>query len=154
MSQSLQDQYAPKSICYGCGPANKKGFQIKSFVEGNKVIARWTPQDHHNAFPDVLNGGVIGTLLDCHCNWAAAHYLMQDQQLDAPPCTVTAEYTIKLLRPTPMNQVITLEATLNYIEKHRAVINGTLRVGDKVYDTGKGTFVAIKETHPAFHRWQ
>ena len=30
-SISVQDKYAPNSICFGCGPANKKGLQIKSF---------------------------------------------------------------------------------------------------------------------------
>lgn len=151
--KSLQDQHAPKSICYGCGPANENGFQIKSFVEDDKVIAHWTPKDYHNAFPNVLNGGVIGTLLDCHCNWAAAYFLMKDQALDETPCTVTAEYAIKLLRPTPMGKVITLEATLNHIDKNRAVIHGKLIVEDKVCDTCVGTFVAVKEGHPAFYRW-
>ena len=153
MSKSLQDQYALESICYGCGPANENGFQIKSFVEGDKVIAHWMPKDHHHAFPNVLNGGVIGTLLDCHCNWAAAWYLMQDQKLDTTPCTVTAEYSIQLLRPTPMGKVLTLEATLDHINKNRATINGKLIVDEKVCDTCQATFVAVDETHPAFHRW-
>lgn len=151
--KSLQDQYAPKSICYGCGPANEKGFQIKSFVEGDQVVAHWMPKDYHNAFPNVLNGGVIGTLLDCHCNWAAAYYLMKDQGLNSIPCTVTADYSIKLLRPTPMGTVLTLVATLDHIEKNRSVIHGKIRIGDKVYDTCVGTFVAVNESHPAFHRW-
>lgn len=151
--KSLQDQYAAKSVCYGCGPANENGFQIKSFIEGDKVIAHWMPKDHHNAFPNVLNGGVIGTLLDCHCNWAAAYYLMKDQELDETPCTVTADYTIKLLRPTPMGTVLTLEATLDHIKKNRAVINGKIMIDDSVYDTCVGTFVVVDESHPAFHRW-
>ena len=28
---SVQDEYAPKSICFGCGPANEKGLKIKSY---------------------------------------------------------------------------------------------------------------------------
>ena len=30
---ALQDQYAPELICFGCGPANEKGLQLKSFAE-------------------------------------------------------------------------------------------------------------------------
>jgi acyl-coenzyme A thioesterase PaaI-like protein len=152
-SKSLQDQYAKPSICYGCGPNNPEGLQIKSYVDGNRIIAQWQPKPHHHAFPDILNGGVIGTLLDCHCNWAAAYYLMQDQHLDCPPCTVTAEYRIKLLKPTPMKKMIQLEATLDHIEKNRATINGKLIVEGQVCDTCQGVFVAVNETHPAFHRW-
>ena len=36
---SLQDTYAPESICFGCGPANTQGLRIKSFVQGNEVVA-------------------------------------------------------------------------------------------------------------------
>lgn len=153
MKKSLQQTYAPQSICYGCGPANEKGLHIHSFVEGDQIIAHWRPEPHHHAFPNVLNGGIIGSLLDCHCNWAAAWFLMQSQDLSAPPCTVTAEYTIKLLRPTPMNTELTLIATLEKIDGSRAIINGQLIANNKICDTAKGIFVAVKEDHPAFHRW-
>jgi hypothetical protein len=69
--KSLQETYAPANECFGCGPANPKGLQIRSFEQGDEVVAEWTPQKHHEAFPGVLNGGIIGALLDCHCNWAA-----------------------------------------------------------------------------------
>ncbi len=153
MKQALQDQYAAQSICYGCGPANSQGLQIKSFVESDKVIAHFTPAPHHHAFPNILNGGIIGTLLDCHCNWAACWYLMQEQQQQEMPCTVTSEYSIKLLRPTPMGTELTLIASLVGIDKNTAKINGELIANDKVCDTCEGVFVAVKEGHPAFYRW-
>ena len=28
---AVQDKYAPNSICFGCGPSNKEGLQIKSY---------------------------------------------------------------------------------------------------------------------------
>jgi len=70
-TKSLQDQFAPNLICFGCGPANEKGLQIKSFVSGDKLIATYTPQPYHLAFEGMVNGGIIGTLLDCHLNWTA-----------------------------------------------------------------------------------
>jgi acyl-coenzyme A thioesterase PaaI-like protein len=99
MEQSLQDKYAAKSICFGCGPSNSKGLQIKSFVKGNEVVATWTPQEFHHAFPNVVNGGIIGSLLDCHSNWTAAWWLMKSNNETQPPCTVTSEFHVKLLRP-------------------------------------------------------
>ncbi len=152
-TQSLQDRYAKRSICYGCGPANPQGLQIQSVVEGDQVIAHWKPKPYHHAFPNVLNGGIIGTLLDCHCNWAAAWYLMQSQHKDEPPCTVTAKYTIELLRPTPMDTMLTLKAELQEIKGKRAVIKGYLIANDKVCDICLGTFVAVTPEHPAYHRW-
>ncbi len=75
--KSLQDTYAPQNRCFGCGPANEKGLRIKSFVEGDTVVAEWRPEPHHLAFEGILNGGICGALLDCHSNWTAAHHLMQ-----------------------------------------------------------------------------
>ena len=69
---SLQEKYAPNGICFGCGCKNQKGLQIKSYISSDLITASWNPQKHHEAFPGVLNGGIIGSLLDCHSNWAAA----------------------------------------------------------------------------------
>ena len=63
--RSLQETYSPAGICFGCGPANDKGLQINSFVDGDEVVATWTPEPQHQAFPGMLNGGIIGALLDC-----------------------------------------------------------------------------------------
>ncbi len=100
---SLQEQYAPDMICFGCGPANPKGLHVRSFVDGEELVAEWTPEPHHEAFPGVLNGGIIGTLLDCHCNWTAAYHLMAGAGADHPPCTVTADYAITMRRPMALS---------------------------------------------------
>src|SRR6478735_1470844 len=99
--KGLQEIYAPHSECFGCGPSNAKGLRIRSIPQGEEVVADWRPESHHEAFPGVLNGGIIGALLDCHSNWTAAWHLMKKAGADHPPCTVTAEYAIKLIRPTP-----------------------------------------------------
>lgn len=150
---SLQEQYAPKNSCFGCGPANPEGLHIRSFAKNGEVVAEWQPQSKYEAFPGVLNGGIIGALLDCHCNWTAAYHLMKNAGADSPPCTVTAEYSIKLLRPTPTNGPISLSAHVVDITSDRATIEGTLSGAGKVCATCRGIFVAVKEGHPAFHRW-
>ena len=150
---SLQEQFAKKSICYGCGPANKHGLNLKSYVSGSQVVGSFMPEEHHSAFPGVLNGGIIGTLLDCHCNWAACWYLMQKLGLDCPPCTVTAEYNIKLKRPTPVGVEIELVASLVEINGDRVTISGDLIASGKVCATCDGEFVRVGERHPAYHRW-
>jgi len=151
--KSLQETYAPNNACFGCGPANPEGVHVRSFVDGDEVVAEWTPEQKYEAFPGVLNGGIIGTLLDCHCNWAAAWHLMKKAGSDHPPCTVTADYAIKLHRPTPTNAPVTLSARITDGSDHRATVEGTLTAGGKVCATCRGTFVAVKEGHPAFHRW-
>lgn len=150
---SLQERFAPASRCYGCGPANDAGLRIRSFAEGNLVVAQWQPAEHHQAFPGMLNGGIIGTLLDCHSNWTAAWHLMQINGLEKPLCTVTAEYSIKLLRPTPLDETVSLRAQAVESAVDRVVIAAELFSADKLRATCRGTFVAVRLGHPAYHQW-
>src|SRR4029079_6823302 len=108
---------------------------------------------NHEAFPGVLNGGIIGTLLDCHCNWAAAIALMRKAGADRPPCTVTAEYTIRMKQPTPTAAAVTLGAWVVELGERSATVDGEILAGDTVTATCRGVFVAVKPGHPAYHRW-
>ena len=150
---SLQDTYGPNSVCFGCGPANERGLRIKSFPEGDEVVATWQPQPYHEAFPGVLSGGIIGTLLDCHMNWTAAHALMTRSGADHVPSTVTAEYHVQMRRPTPTDGPVTLRAHVVEAADDRATVEATLEADGRVCATGRGTFVAVGPDHPAFHRW-
>lgn len=150
---SLQERFSPASRCFGCGPANPSGLRIRSFVEDNVVVARWQPAEHHQAFPGMLNGGIIGTLLDCHSNWTAAWHLMQTNGLDRPLCTVTAEYAVRFLRPTPLDAPVELHARLVEISAERAIVEAELLSIGKLRATCRGTFVAVRPGHPAYHQW-
>jgi acyl-coenzyme A thioesterase PaaI-like protein len=152
-NKSLQEFYAPANACFGCGPANPDGLHIRSFVRGDEVVAEWTPEKRYEAFPGVLNGGIIGALLDCHCNWTAAWHLMKSAGEDRPPCTVTADYAIKLLRPTPTDKPIELRARVIESTGDRVIVTGELIAHGKVCATCRGMFVAVKPGHPAYHRW-
>ena len=149
----VQRTYAPNSICFGCGPANEHGLRIDSFRTEHGLTMEFVPSDHHQAFPGMINGGIIGTLLDCHGNWAAAVALMDAQGLDEPPCTVTASYDVQLRRPTPHGATLTVNATPTEVLDDRVRVALTLEAEGKVCATGSGLFVAVKEGHPAYHRW-
>jgi acyl-coenzyme A thioesterase PaaI-like protein len=154
--ESLQDRFAPNNHCFGCGPANERGLRIKSRPSGganDELVAEWTPEPHHEAFDNVVNGGILGALLDCHSNWTAAHHLMVARGLATPPCTVTSDFHVTLKRPTPSAGPLTLKAHVAESAGDRVVIEATLEAGGKVTATCRGTFVAVKEGHPAFHRW-
>ncbi|MFQ5690960.1 MAG: PaaI family thioesterase [Gemmatimonadota bacterium] len=153
MTESLQDRYAPNTTCFGCGPANPKGLRIKSFPSNGDVVAEWTPEPHHEAFPGVLNGGIIGTLLDCHCNWTAAYHLMRRSGAEAPPVTVTAEYKVELKHPTPSREPLRLRARVVDSSERRATVEAELESGGRVTATCRGVFISVREGHPAYHRW-
>lgn len=149
---SVQERHAPNNRCFGCGPANERGLRLRSFERGDTLVCEWTPEPHHIAFEGVVNGGIIGTLLDCHSNWTAAMHLMNARGIDEPPCTVTADYHIFLKRPTPL---VTLKLVARVVEASddRATIEATMEAAGKITATCRGTFVAVREGHPAYHRW-
>jgi len=151
--ESLQERYAPTNRCFGCGPANDKGLRIRSFAEGDEVVARFRPEPHHVAFGQVLNGGICGALLDCNSNWAAAYHLMNRDGSGELPSTVTADFHVVLLRPTPIDGEIEVRSRVVESKGPRAVVEATLSSGGVVTATCKGTFVAVQEGHPAYHRW-
>ncbi len=154
---SLQERYAPRNRCFGCGPSNERGLRIRSFNRSHdpdgEVVAEWMPAPHHEAFDGILNGGIIGTLLDCHSNWTAAWHLMRRDGLDQPPCTVTADFHVKMRRPTPLDRPVTLSARALSSEGSRVTVEATLSAHGQPTATCTGTFVAVKPGHPAYHRW-
>jgi hypothetical protein len=58
-----------------------------------------------------------------------------------------------LKRPTPIDAPLTLRAHPVRLDDDRVVVEATLEARGLVTATCVGTFVAVKEGHPAYHRW-
>jgi acyl-coenzyme A thioesterase PaaI-like protein len=152
----IQERYAPHNHCFGCGPANEKGLRLRSFPaddDAGELICTWRPEPHHEAFENVLNGGIVGALLDCHSNWTAAWHLMRRDGLDTPPCTVTADFHVRMRHPTPTAAPVSLRSRVVEADGTRVKVHAELSSGGKVTATCDGTFVAVGPGHPAYHRW-
>lgn len=151
---SVQERYAPRSVCFGCGPANPEGLRIRSVEREGELVAEWRAHARYEAWPGTLSGGIVGTLLDCHSNWAATLALMRASGADAVPATVTARYEVSLLRPASTGGPITLRARVVERGEDRATVESTLEAGGEICARFRGTFVAVKPGHPAYHRWE
>jgi acyl-coenzyme A thioesterase PaaI-like protein len=153
---SLQQRYAPEGRCFGCGPANPSGLHVASRPDADEpaiLRAEFTPRPEHEAFAGVVNGGILGTLLDCHANWTAAWHLMRERGVDRPPTTVTLEYAIRMRRPTPSDAPLALRAWVVENAPDRATVEAEILSGGVITASGRGTFVAVKPGHPAYDRW-
>jgi acyl-coenzyme A thioesterase PaaI-like protein len=127
---SLQARYAPAGRCFGCGPANPSGLRIGSRPSSHDpavLVARFEPHPEHEAFAGVVNGGILGTLLDCHANWRR--------------------------RPTPSDRPVDLRAWVVDLAEDRATVEAEIASDGVVTATGQGIFVAVKPDHPAYDRW-
>jgi acyl-coenzyme A thioesterase PaaI-like protein len=106
----LQDQLIPEVRCFGCGPANPHGLQLKTVQEGEYVVGEWTPKPHHESILGILSSGIIASLLDCSANWACVMGVKTERKLTGLPTMVTKEFTVRLLAPAYMNQSCTIRS--------------------------------------------
>ena len=119
-TRSIQERLYPELVCFGCGHANPKGLQLRSYesdtVDGSGlVVGVFHPWPEHDNGAGYLNGGIISTLLDCH--GAAAVVLEADRNGWEPPPEgllpyVTAGLDVSFRRPTPLDEDLGLEAEL------------------------------------------
>lgn len=112
----VQQAYTPNSICWGCGPQNKNGLQLKSFRIDKGLEAHIQLPKAYQAFPGIMNGGAVGGLFDCHGNWTAAIALMDHSSLPKPPLTLTTEVLIRFRQPTPADVPLVLRSQVAKME--------------------------------------
>ena len=112
--------YMPGNVCFGCGNENHQGLQIKSFWEGDMSTCRFMPEEKHNGWKNVLNGGIIATLVDCHCMGTAAAnaYKEEERELGSFPeyRYATGTLSIKYLKPTSNNHEVELRAKIKKVK--------------------------------------
>ena len=143
--QWVQGAAFPDGGCFGCGPANTEGLGLRSFTDGSTVTAVWEPRPVHQAVADVLCGGVIGTLLDCHAGAAVWWWIHQQYgawpsstvtpDADGGPTYLTAGYSIDLLRPTSIAAPVILRAEVSGHEDPQITVAGELESEGKVRAT-------------------
>lgn len=151
---SLQERFAPEGRCFGCGPANGLGLRIRSFeADDGTVVADWQARHDHEAFDGFVNGGILGTLIDCHSNWTAIAALLARGGGSVAPSTVTAEYSVRFRRPTPSDRPLRLVGRAVDVAEDRVTVETTIEVHGTATAIGRATFVAVKPGHPAFGRW-
>ena len=104
---AVQDAYPDDySHCFGCGRLNPVGHRLRTFIEGDETVARFTPSAHDIALPGYVYGGLLASLLDCHGMATAAAAAVREsghQVGDVPsPRYVTAALHVDYLKPTPL----------------------------------------------------
>jgi hypothetical protein len=146
---ALQDIW-PEGSCYGCGPANQHGFRLKSFWSDDEkfLVAAFQPQPQYNAgFPNVMYGGLVASLIDCHSIWTAIGFTYRTEGRDhgAPPSVsyVTGQMTVKYLKPTPLDQTIHLKAWVEGDIGRKTQVLCELGTAEEVTATGEVIAVRI-----------
>ncbi|AZQ62520.1 PaaI family thioesterase [Flammeovirga pectinis] len=104
------------NVCFGCGSKNDDGLHIKSYWEDDKAICIWNAEEKYHGWANLLSGGILSTIIDCHCMGTAMAdaYKSENRALDSAPFYryATGILNVKFLKPTPINTPIKLIATI------------------------------------------
>jgi hypothetical protein len=152
---SLQDLASPDGICFGCGPKNTHGLQIKSYwdADNTHVITTYLPDAKYSGWPSLVYGGLIGCLIDCHSNWTAmaAHYRAEGREAGSLPridC-VTGSLSVKYIKPTPMGVPLVLKARVDGDIGRKTRVLCEVYANDVLTALGDSVFVRTDVGHLA-----
>ena len=145
--KAFQDYYPDDfSHCYGCGKLNEYGLQIKSYWEGDESVCKFQPKPYHMALPGYVYGGLIASLIDCHCvgTAAAAKYRNEGREpgSDPPVRFVTASLHVDYLKPTPINATLEIRGIVKEVKARKVIIDATLSANGEV--CARGQVVAVQ----------
>lgn len=151
---AIQDTYGERfQYCWGCGAKNEEGLHIKSYPtdDGKKVVAWVKPNKAFTGgVPNNLFGGMIAMIFDCHGTASAAFFKHNAKGLDLTEDTVierfiTVHLEVDFKKPTPMNEEVEVEASLEELGERKAVINMVLIAKGEVRAKAKMVAVAVKD---------
>jgi acyl-coenzyme A thioesterase PaaI-like protein len=151
LDRAIQDGYPDEySHCYGCGRLNELGMQIKSYWNGEEAICTYMPEAHQIGVPGFAYGGLIASLIDCHCIGTAfaiaadatSSSTTEGAAASAAPRFVTAALHVDYMRPTPLGVPLELRAHPVEIGKRKVVVAATLSANGEV--CAKGEVVAVR----------
>jgi len=145
----IQSEYeAAFQVCYGCGPRNPRGLQLKSYRQGDRVVAEFRPAAKHLGLEGFVYGGLIASLMDCHGMAAAAAYFRDlAPALSHAPRTVTASLKVSYRRPTPLGEhPLRLDAWVASATARKAVVEIELSVAGEITATGEVVAVQLPES--------
>ena len=148
MKEKAFQEYYPESLshCYGCGRLNSHGLQVKSYWDGEEALAVFIPKDFHLAFPGYVYGGLIASLVDCHCvgTAAAAAYRHAGREPGSLPAFryVTASLQVDYLAPTPLGPPVNVRARVEEIKGRKTIVTASVIV--ESVTTARGRVVAVQ----------
>ncbi len=132
MAEGLKKQiyfqdFIPGNVCFGCGNDNHQGLQIKSYWDGDISVCIWNSETKYHGWENLLNGGILATLIDCHCmcTATAAAYQAENRYLNTEPTYrfATGTITVRYLKPTSNDKPVELRAKVTEIKGKKVTLN-------------------------------
>ncbi len=115
--------YMPGDVCFGCGSKNPVGLHIHSYWEGDHAVCQWRPDERHQGWAGLTCGGILATLIDCHCmaTAMATAIRQENRSLSSSPHYrfATGSLNVRYLKPTPIDTPLQIRAHVTEIKHNR-----------------------------------
>ena len=133
-----------------CWLTDNPSKELKSFWDGEESVAVFEPEEFHIAIPGYVYGGLIASLIDCHCTGTAAAAAAKNagRELDDDPAFrfVTASLHVDYLRPTPLGPTLEIRGSIEEVSGRKVVITATVSAAGEVCARGEVVAVRIPAT--------
>ena len=151
--RAIQDSYPnDTALCYGCGRNNEQGHHVRSFWDGTSAKAKFIPEAYHTAFPGVVYGGLLASIIDCHTIGTATAAVYDREGLDPTLVHeithVTGNLNVSYMKPTPMGVELTLIATIKELTDRKAIVLCSVYADD--VETVKAEVIAVRVPNRRF----
>ncbi|MCC7385174.1 MAG: PaaI family thioesterase [Deltaproteobacteria bacterium] len=108
--RALNEELLSGNRCFGCGPDNPSGLQIRIYRDGertDRLVGTYAPRPEHIGFPEIVHGGAQFTALDCMAGWTMLI-------LRAPPRSMplTTSASMRFLKPAVLGEPLALSAAV------------------------------------------
>ncbi|MBN1496296.1 MAG: PaaI family thioesterase [Spirochaetes bacterium] len=126
-------------ICFGCGPDNDKGLQLKlEFDDDTKTaFGQYTAHELLEGPPNIIHAGVIAALLD-------ETMITVNKYLET--IALTSELTVRYLQPAYIGENLYIRGW--YVKKSKRVIENRAEIENemgKIVARAKGKYIEYDE---------
>ena len=125
-------------MCFVCGLSNSSGLHASFYeVEGDQLVALFTPCEEHQGYPGRLHGGLAATILDETIG--RAMNINNDEIWG-----VTVEFSVRYKKPVPLDQELRVVGRID--QQNRRLFEGTgeiLLPDGQVAVEGRGKYIKL-----------
>jgi len=125
-------------MCFVCGLKNEYGLHASFFeVEGDQLVALFTPCEQHQGYPGRMHGGLAATILDETIGRAL---MITNEEAWG----VTVEFTVRYKKPVPLDEELRVIGRIT--RDTRRIFEGTGEIllpnGDVAVE-GQGKYIKL-----------
>ena len=128
--------------CFGCSSQNASGLQLVFRRKGDELLSDYVIADRFHGAPGTAHGGIVASIFD-EISCAAVFFLRG-------PHVVTGEFTVRYLRPCPIETPLHFHARIvEETHPRYAVVESEVRLDDVVLARSTGRFFYVQRSESA-----